>query len=119
MLLAFWMIGQAALNFIVAPMFAWLDYAPDDKKGMAASAYGGLGMALGNNGFNVIGAMFLNQLRFGFIVFGVITFIGTLLAVFIVHEPSSLEAEDSSTAEKKRFGKIFAGSYKKSSSCLV
>ena len=60
MLLAFWMIGQAALNFIVAPMVAWIDYAPEQQKGLASSAYGGLGMALGNNGFNVIGAMFLS-----------------------------------------------------------
>ena len=101
MLLAFWMLGQVALNFIVAPMVAWLDYAPDDKKGMAASAYGGLGMALGNNGFNVIGAMFLSQFRFGFIVFGIVTFIGTLLAVFIVHEPSSLNVEEDDKEEKK------------------
>ena len=34
---------------IVAPMVAWLDYAPEKQKGLAASAYGGLGMALGNN----------------------------------------------------------------------
>lgn len=113
MLLACWMVGQAALNFIVAPMVAWLDYAPEDKKGMAASAYGGLGMALGNNGFNVIGAMFLSQFRFGFIVFGVVTFIAVLLAVFIVHEPSSLDAEDEKPAEKSEGEKFSLATIRK------
>ena len=108
MLLAFWMLGQVALNFIVAPMVAWLDYAPDDKKGMAASAYGGLGMALGNNVFNVIGAMFLSQFRFGFIIFGIVTFIGTLLAVLIVREPSSLDAENNVTEKKNQDGEKFS-----------
>ena len=101
MLLACWMVGQAALNFIVAPMVAWLDFAHDTKKGMAASAYGGLGMALGNNGFNVIGAMFLSQFRLGFIIFGAIAFIGTLIAVFIVHEPSNLDDEIEKKQEEK------------------
>ena len=102
MLLIFWMLGQVALNFIVAPMVAWLDYAPEKQKGLAASAYGGLGMALGNNGFNVIGAMFLGQFRLGFILFGIITFVGTLLAVWIVREPSSLNDVDDCSEEKKR-----------------
>ena len=101
MLLTFWMIGQAALNFIVAPMVAWIDYAPEQQKGLASSAYGGLGMALGNNGFNVIGAMFLSQFRLGFILFGIMTFIGTLLAVLIVHEPSSLDDTDEIAAQGK------------------
>ena len=99
-LLICWMLGQAALNFIVAPMVAWLDYAPEKQKGLAASAYGGLGMALGNNGFNVIGAMFLSQFRMGFIIFGIITFIGTLAAVLIVREPSSLEAKEEKKQEE-------------------
>ena len=89
MLLACWMIGQAALNFIVAPMIAWLDFAPEQYKGTASSAYGGLGMALGNNGFNVVGALFLSQFRLGFIIFGIVAFIGTLIAVLIVREPSN------------------------------
>lgn len=58
-LLTAWMVGQAALNFIVAPMVAWIDFAPEDGRATASSAYGGLGMALGNNGFNVVGALFL------------------------------------------------------------
>ncbi|KAF0433706.1 hypothetical protein GBO89_06555 [Pediococcus pentosaceus] len=33
-LLITWMIGQAALNFIVAPMVAWIDFAPEDGKGV-------------------------------------------------------------------------------------
>lgn len=78
MLLACWMVGQAALNFIVAPMIAWLDFAPEKYKGTASSAYGGLGMALGNNGFNVVGALFLSQFRLGFIIFGVVAFIGKM-----------------------------------------
>lgn len=92
-LLLAWMIGQAALNFIVAPMVAWIDFAPKDGKGTASSAYGGLGMALGNNGFNVIGALFLSQFRLGFIIFGIITFIGVLIATWIVREPSNLDEE--------------------------
>lgn len=99
MLLICWMAGQAALNFIVAPMVAWLDFAEDTKKGMASSAYGGLGMALGNNGFNVIGAMFLGQFRLGFVIFGIIAFVGTLLSVFIVGEPSNL---DEATEKKEK-----------------
>ena len=94
MLLACWMVGQAALNFIVAPMIAWLDFAPEKYKGTASSAYGGLGMALGNNGFNVVGALFLSQFRLGFIIFGVVAFIGTLIAVLIVHEPSNKDAKE-------------------------
>lgn len=92
-LLLAWMIGQAALNFIVAPMVAWIDFAPKDGKGTASSAYGGLGMALGNNGFNVIGALFLSQFRLGFIIFGIITFIGVLIATWIVREPSNLDED--------------------------
>ncbi|KRL53696.1 MFS transporter [Furfurilactobacillus rossiae] len=98
-LLIAWMIGQSALNFIVAPMVAWLDLAPKDGRGTASSAYGGLGMALGNNGFTVIGALFLSQYRLGFILFGIFTLIGTLIAVLIVHEPSS--TEDVKHQEKK------------------
>ena len=92
-LLVCWMLGQVALNFIVAPMVAWLDFAEEEKKGTASSAYGGLGMALGNNGFNVVGAMFLGQFRTGFIIFGVVALIGVLLAVLIVREPSNLNTE--------------------------
>lgn len=106
MLLTSWMVGQAALNFIVAPMVAWLDFAEDDKKGTASSAYGGLGMALGNNGFNVIGVMFLGQFRTGFIIFGIIAFIGVLISVFIVKEPSNLDeaAEEKQASQEKKPG---------------
>ncbi|KWX86223.1 MFS transporter [Paenibacillus riograndensis] len=90
LLLLSWMLGQIALNFIVAPMVAWLDLAPEKGKGTASSAYGGLGMALGNNGFTIFAAVFLGQYRVGFIIFGIITFIGTLIAAFIVREPSNL-----------------------------
>ena len=91
LLLLSWMLGQVALNFIVAPMVAWLDLAPEEGKGTASSAYGGLGMALGNNGFTILGAFFLGQYRLGFVIFGIITFIGTLIAAFIVREPSNLD----------------------------
>lgn len=91
LLLAAWMVGQVALNFIVAPMVAWIDLAPKDSRGTASSAYGGLGMALGNNAFNVVGAMLLGQFRLGFMIFGIITFVGTLIAATIVHEPSNLD----------------------------
>lgn len=100
-LLVAWMIGQVALNFIVAPMVAWLDFAPVTGKATASSAYGGLGMALGNNGFNVIGAMFLSQFRIGFIVFGIFAFIGTTIAVLIVHEPSNLNEEITNKKKEK------------------
>ena len=100
-LLVAWMVGQAALNFIVAPMVAWLDFAPEGGAGVASSAYGGLGMALGNNGFNVVGAMFLSQYRFGFVVFGIISLIGVLIAVLIVHEPSNLDEKGASTDASK------------------
>lgn len=113
-LLIIWMIGQVALNFIVAPMVAWLDMAPEESKGTASGAYGGLGMALGNNGFTIFGAMFLGQFRLGFIVFGIITFIGTLLATIIVKEPSNLDQKDEimhtsemTTSKKKTFGELF------------
>jgi len=101
-LLTAWMIGQAALNFIVSPMVAWIDFAPKDGRATASSAYGGLGMALGNNGFNVIGAMFLSQYRLGFIIFGIITFIGVTLAAIIVHEPSNLDEELTEKAPKPK-----------------
>ncbi|WP_218056638.1 MFS transporter [Gilliamella sp. wkB112] len=90
-LLFCWLLGQISLNFIVAPMVAWIDFAANDRKGTASSAYGGLGMALGNNGFTIIAAMFLGNFRFGFIVFGVITLIGVLISVIIVREPSNLK----------------------------
>lgn len=90
-LLIIWMLGQIALNFIVAPMVAWIDMAPENGRGTASSAYGGLGMALGNNGFIILGAMLINQFRLGFIIFGIITFLGTLIATLIVKEPSNLE----------------------------
>lgn len=89
-LLIFWMLGQAALNFIVAPMVAWLDFAPEGGEATASSAYGGLGMALGNNGFNVVGALFLSQFRMGFAIFGVVCFVGVLISCLIVREPSNL-----------------------------
>lgn len=110
-LLVMWMLGQAALNFIVAPMVAWLDFAPEDGKGTASSAYGGLGMALGNNGFNVIGALFLSQYRMGFAIFGVVALVGTLIAVFIAHEPSNLDEAkhieaEGKTEKKTSFAKV-------------
>lgn len=101
-LLGTWLIGQIGLNFIVAPMVAWIDMAPVDGRGTASSAYGGLGMALGNNGFTIFGAMLLGQYRLGFIIFGIITFIGTLIAVFIVKEPSNInETNDISEFEEQ------------------
>ncbi|MCM3781567.1 MFS transporter [Neobacillus mesonae] len=104
LLLLSWMLGQIALNFIVAPMIAWLDLAPESGKGTASSAYGGLGMALGNNGFTIIGAIFLSQFRLGFIIFGIITFIGTLIAALIVREPSNLEEKlETATKVKVKF----------------
>lgn len=78
-----------------------LSFAPEDGKGTASSAYGGLGLALGNNGFNVIGALFLSQFRLGFIVFGIFTFAGVLIATLIVHEPSNLD--ETSTKKKEKF----------------
>jgi len=103
-LLLSWMIGQVALNFIVAPMVAWIDLAPEGGRGSASSAYGGLGMALGNNGFTILAAFFLGQFRLGFIIFGIITFVGTLVAAIIAREPSNLhettDREDSSTRQK-------------------
>lgn len=101
-LLCCWLLGQIALNFIVAPMVAWLDFAADDKKGTASSAYGGLGMALGNNGFTIIAAMFLGCFRLGFIVFGIITFIGVVLSVIIVREPANLEQTSENIPKKNQ-----------------
>ncbi|PEB60280.1 MFS transporter [Priestia megaterium] len=103
LLLTSWALGQVALNFIVAPMVAWLDLAPESGKGTASSAYGGLGMALGNNAFTILAAVFLGQYRLGFIIFGIITFIGTLIAAFIVREPSNLDENISISTEKKKF----------------
>lgn len=100
-LLVAWMVGQAALNFIVAPMVAWLDFAPEGGEGAASGAYGGLGMALGNNGFNVVGALFLSQYRMGFVVFGIVALIGVLIAVLIVREPSNLGDATEKTKEPK------------------
>ncbi|MGL0748747.1 MFS transporter [Secundilactobacillus paracollinoides] len=59
-------------------------------------------MALGNNAFNVVGAMLLGQFRLGFIIFGIFAFIGTLIAVIIVHEPSNLAEQTAQPKEKKR-----------------
>jgi MFS family permease len=103
LLLTSWALGQVALNFIVAPMVAWLDLAPESGKGTASSAYGGLGMALGNNAFTILAAVFLGQYRLGFIIFGIITFIGTLIAAFIVREPSNLDENISISTKKKKF----------------
>ncbi|AXX65025.1 MFS transporter [Bombilactobacillus bombi] len=105
-LLCFWMIGQISLNFIVAPMVAWIDFAPDDGKGVASSAYGGLGMALGNNGFNVLAAMFLSKFRLGFIIFGIFTTIGTIIAVLLVREPSNLTSKIRPNQKKNKKQKI-------------
>ncbi|WP_267202489.1 MFS transporter [Limosilactobacillus kribbianus] len=102
-LLVAWMVGQIALNFIVAPMVAWIDFAPEGGRATASSAYGGLGMALGNNGFNVVGALFLSNFRLGFVIFGIFTLIGTLIAVLIVHEPSSLNDLNKQNRKKEKF----------------
>lgn len=101
-LLASWMLGQVALNFIVAPMVAWLDLAPENGRGTASGAYGGLGMALGNNGFTIFAAMFLGQFRLGFVIFGTLTFIGTMIAALIVREPSNLDEEISVPKKKEK-----------------
>ena len=101
-LLIAWMVGQVALNFIVAPMVAWIDFAPEDYRATASSAYGGLGFALGNNGFNVVGALLLSQFRLGFVVFGIFAFVGTLIAVLIVHEPANLDEGRLEKAPKKK-----------------
>lgn len=102
-LLVAWMVGQIELNFIVAPMVAWIDFAPEGGRATASSAYGGLGMALGNNGFNVVGALFLSNFRLGFVIFGIFTLIGTLIAVLIVHEPSSLNDLNKQNRKKEKF----------------
>ena len=100
-LFAAWLLGQVALNFIVAPMVAWIDIAPEGGGATASSVYGGLGMALGNNGFNIIAATLLGQFRMGFAIFGTVTFVGTLIAVLIVREPSNLDEVFSSDAKEK------------------
>lgn len=107
-LLIIWIIGQIALNFIVAPMVAWIDMAPEEGKGTASSVYGGLGMALGNNGFTIFGAMLLGQFRLGFVVFGVIIFAGTLLAALIVREPSNLNVAENISGEKNKKDEKFS-----------
>ena len=90
------------LGFFSSWLFkSGLSFAPEDGKGTASSAYGGLGMALGNNGFNFIGALFLSQFRLGFIVFGIFTFAGVLIVTLIVHEPSNLD--ETSTKKKEKF----------------
>lgn len=43
---------------------------------------------------SMVGALFLSQFRLGFIIFGVVAFIGTLIAVLIVHEPSNKDAKE-------------------------
>lgn len=96
-----WMITAVALQFIVAPMVAWIDFAEDKHQGTASSAYGGVGMAFGNNGFAVIGALFLGRLKLGFIIFGLICFIGSLVAAILVHEPSNIGQELPKTTTKK------------------
>ncbi|WEV45257.1 MFS transporter [Streptococcaceae bacterium ESL0687] len=108
LLLTTWILGQVALNFVVAPMVAWLDLAPEGGGGTASSAYGGLGMALGNNGFTVLGVYFLHRLQLGFTVFGIITFIGCLLALLIVREPSNLDdfPDHKQEIEKESFGEV-------------
>lgn len=104
LLLTAWLVGQVALNFIVAPMVAWIDMAPEGGKGTASSVYGGLGMALGNNGFSIFAAMLLGQFRMGFVIFGVIAFVGVLIATLIVREPSNLDEQFTAAAsdEKER-----------------
>ncbi|MDN7144701.1 MFS transporter [Liquorilactobacillus mali] len=57
-LFVMWMVTAVALQFIVAPMVAWIDFAEKKYQSTASSAYGGVGMAFGNNGFSVIGALF-------------------------------------------------------------
>lgn len=101
-LLISWVLAQIGLNFIVAPMVAWIDFASKEGRGTASSAYGGIGFALGNNGFTIIAAMFLTQIRLGFITFGIITFIGTLIAVLIVREPSNLDEKIELTQKKEK-----------------
>lgn len=104
LLLTAWLFGQAALNFIVAPMVAWIDMAPVSDKGTASSVYGGLGMALGNNGFSIFAAMLLGQFRLGFVIFGAIAFVGVVVATLIVREPSNLDEQFTATprTEKQR-----------------
>lgn len=102
MLLVMWMLGQVGLNFIVAPMVAWIDFAPVKGQGLASSAYGGLGMALGNNGFNVVGALFLSQYRMGFAIFGLVAFLGTLVACLIAREPSNLDVPRPEAKSKEK-----------------
>ncbi len=88
-----WMITAVALQFIVAPMVAWIDFAEEKHQGTASSAYGGVGMAFGNNGFAVIGALFLGRLKAGFIIFGLLCFFGSLIASILVREPSNIGQE--------------------------
>lgn len=113
-LLISWALAQIGLNFIVAPMVAWIDFASKEGRGTASSAYGGIGFALGNNGFTIIAAMFLTQIRLGFITFGIITFVGTLIAVLIVKEPSNVNEQIELTQKKEGLSfkdslKIFPG----------
>ena len=96
-----WMVTAVALQFIVAPMVAWIDFAEEKHQGTASSAYGGVGMAFGNNGFAIIGALFLGRLKLGFIIFGLICFVGSLLAAILVHEPSNIGQEVVKTKKEK------------------
>lgn len=52
---------------------------------------------------SMVGALFLSQFRLGFIIFGVVAFIGTLIAVLIVREPSNKgEVAEAAAAPKEK-----------------
>lgn len=107
-LFVMWMITAVALQFIVAPMVAWIDFTEEKHQGVASSAYGGIGMAFGNNGLAVVGALFLGRLKLGFIIFGLICFVGSLVAAILVREPSNIGQEiKKSKKEKFSFKDLF------------
>nr|WP_321457322.1 MFS transporter [uncultured Cohaesibacter sp.] len=89
-LIATWALYQVFLNAIIAPLIATIaDRIAPRYRGSAASAYA-LGLGVGAGLGQVIGAQFIGDVSFGFIVLGILTVIAAPAASICFKELSSL-----------------------------
>ena len=85
-LIATWAIYQIFLNAIIAPLIATIaDRIAPRYRGSAASAYA-LGIGVGAGLGQVIGAQFIGDISFGFIVLGILTVIAAPAASYCFRE---------------------------------
>lgn len=80
-----WTLVQVSFNFAQGPVSAIMpDRVPHSRRGTFAALFG-IGMMVGGLGGQIIGSLFFNSIRFGYVTFAVLAVV--FLTLFVVLNP--------------------------------